>query len=67
VPEAKSAKNRLHLDIGVPDRSEFEELVVERGGSKVDEQDQPDFPVWSVLADPEGNEFCVYEREDPAA
>ena len=29
VPEAKSAKNRLHLDIRVPDRREFEELVVE--------------------------------------
>jgi len=57
VPEAKSVKNRLHLDF----RPDDQELEVDRllalGATRVDigQGDQP----WVVLADPEGNEFCV--------
>jgi catechol 2,3-dioxygenase-like lactoylglutathione lyase family enzyme len=58
VPESKSVKNRLHLDI-VP-RSGTRESEVDRlvglGASVV--ADEPDFH-WVVMNDPEGNEFCV--------
>jgi catechol 2,3-dioxygenase-like lactoylglutathione lyase family enzyme len=58
VPEGKSGKNRLHLDI-VPEsgtrESEVERLVT-LGATVVAEE--PDFH-WVVLTDPEGNEFCV--------
>ena len=58
VPEEKSVKNRLHLDlvpIGRDQRSEVERLVML--GAKV--LDDPPEDPWIVLADPEGNEFCV--------
>ncbi|WP_438860699.1 VOC family protein [Amycolatopsis solani] len=58
VPEDKSGKNRLHLDLApeqLDQRAEVERLVLL--GAKVLD-DPPDDP-WIVLADPEGNEFCV--------
>jgi predicted enzyme related to lactoylglutathione lyase len=58
VPEEKSVKNRLHLDLAPAEgdqRAEVERLVML--GAKVLD-DPPDDP-WIVLADPEGNEFCV--------
>jgi predicted enzyme related to lactoylglutathione lyase len=58
VPEGKAGKNRLHLDLAPADgdqRAEVERLVML--GAKVLD-DPPDDP-WIVLADPEGNEFCV--------
>ena len=61
VAEPRGEKNRLHLDIRVPDRAAFEDRVVELGGSKLGEHQEADFPTWSVMADPEGNQFCIYE------
>jgi len=60
VPEAKAVKNRVHLDLQ-PDRLRDEEVgrVVSLGASLVDDQRRPDGTGWAVLADPEGNEFCV--------
>jgi Glyoxalase-like domain len=57
VPESKTAKNRLHLDL-VPDDQEAEvERLIGLGASRVDiGQGETS---WTVLADPEGNEFCV--------
>ena len=57
VPEEKAGKNRLHLDLaaGQDQRAEVERLVM-LGATVLD--DPPDDP-WIVLADPEGNEFCV--------
>ena len=52
VPEPKAAKNRVHLDV-VGDVAE----IVGHGATILDEQ-----PRWTVLADPEGNEFCVFPR-----
>jgi predicted enzyme related to lactoylglutathione lyase len=60
VPEAKAAKNRLHLDIKVPDRAAFAERVVGLGGSVIGEHQEGDYPAWTVMADPQGNEFCIY-------
>lgn len=61
VPEPRGEKNRLHLDVRVDDRAAFTRRVVELGGAVHDEVDVPGFPVWTVLSDPEGNRFCVYE------
>ncbi|WP_298456848.1 VOC family protein [uncultured Cellulomonas sp.] len=66
VPEAKSVKNRLHLDVRPPDGSDqAHELarLLAHGARRVD-IGQGDVP-WVVLADPEGNEFCLL-RSTPA-
>jgi catechol 2,3-dioxygenase-like lactoylglutathione lyase family enzyme len=58
VPEAKAGKNRLHLDIAPATGSQEDEVerLVRLGATRV--VDAPEHP-WVVLADPEGNEFCV--------
>jgi hypothetical protein len=57
VSEAKTAKNRLHLDFRPDDRDAEVERLLELGATRADvgQGEQP----WVVLADPEGNEFCV--------
>ena len=60
VPEPRPGKNRLHMDIGVSDRDAFEAKVAQLGGSVLSEHQEGSFPPWTVMADPEGNEFCVY-------
>lgn len=61
VPEAKSGKNRLHIDVhGEP--GGLEELVARLeglGATRVREVDQGPAGHWWVLQDPEGNEFCA--------
>ncbi|MBO4163968.1 MULTISPECIES: VOC family protein [Micromonospora] len=61
VPEGKSVKNRLHLDLEPVDRTRDEEVerLLAVGAVHVDDQRRPDGTGWVVLADPEGNEFCV--------
>jgi predicted enzyme related to lactoylglutathione lyase len=60
VPEAKTVKNRMHLDIDIPD-IEAEAARLERlGASRLDAGTRTEFGVsWVLMADPEGNEFCV--------
>jgi Glyoxalase-like domain len=57
VPEAKTVKNRLHLDFRPDDRDAEVERFLSLGATRADvgQGDQS----WVVLADPEGNEFCV--------
>jgi hypothetical protein len=57
VAEPKRAKNRVHLDLVSPDPSAVVELVA-LGARVVDRHDWG-FHGWTVLEDPEGNEFCV--------
>lgn len=52
VPESKTVKNRVHLDLLGDDQEEAR--LVGLGATVVDRQ-----PSWVVLADPEGNEFCL--------
>lgn len=61
VPEKKSLKNRIHLDLQPEDRTREEEVerLLALGATLVDDQRRPDGLGWAVLADPEGNEFCV--------
>jgi predicted enzyme related to lactoylglutathione lyase len=60
VTENKTVKNRLHLDLtsGQEDREEEIERILSLGGRRVD-IGQSGNESWTVLADPEGNEFCV--------
>lgn len=55
--DSKRAKNRLHLDFRPDDQASEVERLLALGASRVD-IGQGDAP-WVVLADPEGNEFCV--------
>ncbi len=60
VPENKTVKNRIHIDVNATDRDQ--EAEVERllgmGARRADVGQRSDHS-WVVLADPEGNEFCV--------
>jgi Glyoxalase-like domain len=57
VPERKTTKNRLHLDLRPKDQGAAVERLVGLGARPVD-IGQGDVS-WVVMADPEGNEFCV--------
>ena len=57
VPEGKAAKNRLHLDLRPDDQAAEVERLLMLGATRVDIGQGA--PTWVVLADPEGNEFCV--------
>ena len=57
VPEAKTSKNRLHLDFRPDDQSAEVDRFLDIGARRAD-IGQGSTP-WVVLADPEGNEFCV--------
>jgi hypothetical protein len=62
VPESKSAKNRIHLDVSPAgcDRDEEVARLIALGAHPIDVR-QGEVP-WVVLADPEDNEFCVLGR-----
>lgn len=61
VPDKKSVKNRVHLDLQPQDRTRDEEVerVIGLGASLVDDRRRPDGTGWATMADPEGNEFCI--------
>lgn len=61
VPESKSTKNRIHLDLQPTDRTRDEaaERAVALGATIVADHRRPDGTGWVTLADPEGNEFCI--------
>jgi hypothetical protein len=67
VPEGKAVKNRLHIDLAPPADGD-QEAEVRRlealGASRADVGQDPDAATWVVMADPEGNEFCVLSARD---
>jgi predicted enzyme related to lactoylglutathione lyase len=65
VPDAKQVKNRLHLDLVPAEGTRDEELarLLELGARTVKDLRNPDGTGWVVLADPEGNEFCILRSE----
>ncbi len=60
VPEGKTLKNRVHLDL-TPDTTRDEEVgrLLALGATQVADHRRPDGSGWVTLADPEGNELCV--------
>ena len=59
VPEPKPAKNRIHLDLIPPGDDQQEEVARLTGLGATVLEDQPAGASWIVMADPEGNEFCL--------
>ncbi|WP_282944292.1 VOC family protein [Cellulomonas endometrii] len=74
VPEGKTAKNRVHLDVSSPGGARVDRedrpaklaaarahagTLVAAGATVLREHDDPREGAWVVMADPEGNEFCV--------
>lgn len=69
VPEPKQVKNRVHLDLRPREGSRDEELarLLAHGATTVDDRRDPGGTGWVVLADPEGNEFCILRSEAEVA
>jgi catechol 2,3-dioxygenase-like lactoylglutathione lyase family enzyme len=70
VPERKQVKNHVHLDLAPidPARGSREaelERIMGLGATLVGDHRRPDGGGWVVLADPEGNEFCIERAEPP--
>lgn len=62
VPDPTPGKNRLHLDLHVPDRVETARTLLADGATLVAERTMGDF-AWTVLADPDGNQFCLAQED----
>ena len=58
VPEQHEHKNRAHIDLDVTDLEAAVQRVVDLGGTKLDQISEYDI-TWAVMADPDGNEFCL--------
>ena len=59
VDEPRSGKNRMHLDLIADDLDTAVEEVCRQGGARVSEVNEVPGGSWYVMADPEGNEFCL--------
>jgi len=66
VPEDKQVKNRIHLDLRPSAGNRDEELarLLDLGARQLDDLRHDDGTGWAVLADPEGNEFCILRSEE---
>jgi len=64
VPESKTLKNRLHIDLRPDDQLTEVERLESLGAVRVS-VGQTSEATWVVLADPEGNEFCVLRALNP--
>ena len=65
VPESKQVKNRIHLDLRPTDATRDGELarLTDLGATVVADRRNADGTGWVVLADPEGNEFCILRSD----
>jgi len=67
VAEPKTSKNRMHLDIEVPDIEREAQRLLDLGAQRVSESTCSEHgSTWILMADPEGNEFCVCDNGTPA-
>lgn len=58
VPEPKTVKHRVHLDVYAASLEDLERLGSQPAAG------WPEFPRWTVMADPEGGEYCAFLRDD---
>ncbi len=63
--DSKQGKNRVHFDLSPTDRVRDQEIerVIGLGATEVADRRNPDGTGWMVLADPEGNEFCIVRSD----
>ena len=67
VPEAKAVKNRMHLDIEIADIETEARRLEALGATRLHPDVQTEHgSSWVLMADPEGNEFCVCDGGNPA-
>ncbi len=66
VPETKTVKNRLHLDLFVAEPEPWIQRCLDLGARKLWLSEEPD-DWFQVMADPEGNEFCICREHPPSA
>ena len=68
VDEPKAVKNRMHLDVVVADIEAEASRLVALGATRVREGACAEHgSTWFLMADPEGNEFCICDGGEPAA
>ena len=63
VPEHRTAKNRVHVDLAAADREAEVARLLALGARRLDDKDEFGFR-WTIMADVEGNEFCL--AQEPA-
>jgi predicted enzyme related to lactoylglutathione lyase len=61
VPEQHEHKNRAHIDLDVTDLESAVQRVVDLGGTRLEEISEYGIR-WAVMADPDGNEFCLVQH-----
>ena len=68
VPEPKTVKNRVHMDLRGPSMADEVERLQALGATFIAERSLGEAVTWTVMADPEGNEFCIStDRQPPDA
>jgi predicted enzyme related to lactoylglutathione lyase len=68
VTEPKATKNRMHLDIEVPDIEVEADRLSSLGAQRVSDDTRSEHgSTWILMADPEGNEFCICDNGSPAS
>jgi hypothetical protein len=69
VPDVKQVKNRIHFDLRPTEGTRDDELarLLGLGATVFDDLRNPDGTGWVILADPEGNEFCILRSEAEVA
>jgi predicted enzyme related to lactoylglutathione lyase len=68
VPEVKATKNRMHLDVHVPDIEGEAARLESLGARRLERDARTEFGTnWVIMADPEGNEFCLCHSEADAS
>ena len=63
VPEPRAGKNRVHVDLSGGPRATEVPRLVGRGATVIGEHEVPGLR-WTILADPEGNQFCLGEHPE---
>jgi len=66
VPEAKTVKNRMHFDLVTPDVEPEVQRLIGLGATVLSREVEPTAEETVVMADPEGNEFCVIKEHAAA-
>ena len=62
VEDPTPGKNRMHIDVGGSEREYLVERLKDLGAAELDTHEAPGL-VWTIMQDPEGNEFCVGSPE----
>ncbi len=65
VPDERRGKNRIHFDLVPTDRRRDDEIdrILALGARPIADHRNPDGTGWTVLSDPEGNEFCILRSD----